>query len=358
MLSHSKIIPFRLIIFLLITLLFTPKVYSQDEDEFSEFKTIENQENGGEDEFMEFEQSNDEFEQSNDEFSNENSDVVKEKVSYTRLYWSLVILAFTILAGFMVRYRATRKLRAIFLIASVVILGFYRGGCPGPISSFMNTYLMAIGVEINWQAIIWFLGLIPITYILGQVFCGWICHLGALQEFLFIPKISIWKSTKAQKILKIVRTVVLIGFLIQLTFTHVLLWNKVGPFKVAFNLFSANLAGYILLGILLLSSVFIYRPFCKAICPVGLLLGWISKIPGASILGINNSCIGCKNCNDACNTDAITRENKTSYLDNTNCILCGDCLDSCKSKSISFHRKGKTNNEKIILKSIKKYNNK
>ncbi len=154
------------------------------------------------------------------------------------------------------------------------------------------------------------------------------------------------------------RYFVLATLIIQLTFTHTILWNKIGPFKVAFNLFSANLTGYILLGILLLSSLFIYRPFCKAICPAGLIFGWITKIPGASILGIKSSCTGCKTCSTSCDINAITRKDKISKLDNQECIMCGECMNDCNLKSIKPFRKGKQHYDKIILKGIEKYEKK
>ena len=327
---------------------FTPVDTTATEDEFSdEFEEVD-------DEFSEFEEVDDEF----SEFDGELDDNIQPKKSYTRMWWSIFVLLFTILAGILVKFKATRKLRPIFLIASIVVLGFYRGGCPGPVSSIQNVYLfgmdLATGVEIHWQPIILFLGLIPITYIFGKVFCGWICHLGALQEVLNIGKIKIFQSEKAQKVMRIMRIVILVALTVQLTFTHIILWNKIGPFKVAYNLFSANLAGYILLGILLVSSIFIHRPFCKTICPVGLTLGWITKIPGASILGINDNCAGCKTCSTSCDMNAITRENKISKLDNQECIMCGDCMSDCKIKSISTFKKGKKHKDKIILKGIKK----
>ena len=275
-------------------------------------------------------------------------------VSYTRVKWSLSILLVTILTGFLVRYPATRKFRAVFMVGAVVILGFYRGGCPCMISSFQNTVLGVMGVEVNWQAIVWFVGLLPITYLFGKVWCGWVCHLGALQEFLYIPKkFEIFRSRKAQDIMRYMRYFFLIALMLQLIFTKVILFKDIGPFKVAFNLFSANTTGYVLLVLLLLSSVFIYRPFCKAVCPVGLILGWISKIPGASILGITTECKGCVTCNTACEMDAITRVGRVSVMNNPDCILCGDCLDSCRTSTISFYRKGKARNETIKEQTIK-----
>lgn len=62
------------------------------------------------------------------------------------LYWVLGVLAFTVFAGFFVRYKSTRNLRGLFLIAAVLFLGFYRGACPCPISSFHNVVLAALGL--------------------------------------------------------------------------------------------------------------------------------------------------------------------------------------------------------------------
>jgi len=326
---------------------------SFDEDEFSSDSemSFDDDEFASDSEFS----MDDEFGEFSDEFSEEG--VENTTVSYTRVKWSLSILLVTILAGILVRYPATRKLRAVFMVGAVVILGFYRGGCPCMISSFQNTVLGVIGVEVNWQAIVWFVGLLPITYVFGKVWCGWVCHLGALQEFLYIPKkFEIFRSRKAQDIMRIIRYVFLTALVLQLLFTKVILFKNIGPFKVAFNLFSANTTGYVLLVLLLISSVFIYRPFCKAICPVGLILGWISKIPGASILGITTECKGCVTCNTACEMGAITRVDRVSVMNNPDCILCGDCLDSCRTETISFYRKGKKRNEKVELKNFKKLN--
>lgn len=300
----------------------------------------------------------DEFSSTDDEFSEFTDGEITETKSTTnwnRFYWAIVILAFTILAGILVRFEKTRKIRPLFLLAAVVILGFYRGG-PGIISSFQNTFLFFIGATDKWPAIVLFLGLIPITYFFGKVFCGWTCYLGAIQEFLYIGKFKIFQTEKAQKIMRIIRYVIFSILLLQLTITQGIEWSKIGPFKVIFNLFSPNTTGYILLVILLVSSLFIHRPFCKVACPAGLVFGWVTKIPGASVLGITNSCAGCKTCSSSCEINAITREGQISKLDNQECIMCGECMSDCKIKSIHPFRKGENHHGKITLKGIKKIN--
>ena len=324
-----------------------------DEFQDDEFSEGSDDLSGADDEFSD---DSGEFSEDGDEFSefSEGDDVDEQpKTNWNRFYWAVGILFFTMLAGIFVRNKKLRKLRPLFLLGAVVILGFYRGG-PGIISSFQNTYLFIIGATDKWPAIVLFIGVLVLTYFFGKVFCGWTCYLGAIQEFLHIRKLEILNTEKAQKVMRIIRYVILGILLVQLTLTQSIEWSKIGPFKVIFNLYSPNITGYILLGILLISSLFIHRPFCKMVCPAGLIFGWITKIPGASVLGITTSCAGCKTCSTSCQINAITRKGKVSKLDNQECIMCGECMNDCKIKSIKPFRKTKEHEGKIVLKGIKK----
>lgn len=275
----------------------------------------------------------DEFEEF-DEFS-EGEDQLTTKSSNAKLIRILIALFATVIAGVVVRYNNGRNVRNIFLLSSLIYLGFYSGGCSCMISSFQNVILFLMGESTEWVNLIWFLGLIPITYFFGKVWCGWICHLGALQEFLYRPKIAKrMNKPKVQQVLKTIRMVALVALLVQLLVTKTNLFIKIDPFKVVFNLFSVNISGYVLLVILLVSSLFVYRPFCKTLCPVGLVLGWIQKIPGASKLVIQSSCKKCNKCVKNCDCQAISTVLGEIKIDNGECIRCGDCLDGCNDIKI------------------------
>lgn len=307
------------------------------EDEFEEFNESAEFEAIGEKENFEAITSKDEF----NSFSEEkvtNSEVESNSLwSDSHFKISVIVLLLTIVAGILVRFKTTRKLKIFMLLGSIIYLGFIRGACPCMISSFQNTILYLNDVSVKPITMLWFLGLLPLTYLLGKVWCGWVCHLGALQEFLFRPgTIKILQNQKSQLILKWVRIITLFVLIIQLIVTQTNIFIHYDPFKVAFNLFSANTLGYILLVILLISSVLIYRPFCRTLCPVGLILGWISYIPGAVKLNKNNTCIDCKSCGNACRQNAMIYENKKSVLNNEDCILCGDCMDSCNFNSLKI----------------------
>ncbi len=304
----------------------------------------------GKDEFStddnSFSKGSDEVTNNDDEFSSDSTSLNKNISDNNNIFTTpiaqqtYILLGFTILAGFFVRFKQTRYLRGLFLVGSLSWLGFYMGGCPCMISSFEELILIPFSKsQITWDRTFWFIGLIPITYIFGRVWCGWFCHLGALQEFIFLPsKFELLKSYKAQKILKFIRYFSFLALISQLLITKTNLWCEIDPFKVAFNIYSTNITGYILLGILLISSVFVNRPFCRGFCPIGTILGLIGKIPGASILKVSSECFGCSVCNKECSPQAITKSDNKIILDNEECILCGDCLTPCKKSGVMFKR--------------------
>lgn len=267
----------------------------------------------------------------------------KPDMQKRKLYWVLGILGATVLAGLLVRFKFSRKFRVLFLLGAVVIIGFLKGGCPCMISSFTETVLGAFGAGKPWVNYLWFLGLIPVTYVFGRVWCGWVCHLGALQEFLFLgSKFQALKSRLAGDVMKGFQYLLLGGLVLQLFITKTNIWCQIDPFLVAFNLYSATTVGLVLVVLMLVSSAFIFRPFCRAACPIGLLLGWVSRIPGASILEDKTDCITCSICSETCHSQAIERkkdgERLSLLFDNRECNSCGECIGLCDKDAIKFAR--------------------
>jgi polyferredoxin len=253
--------------------------------------------------------------------------------------WVIGILFATIVAGLLIRFSVTRNLRAVFLTVSVAVLGFYKGACPCPIQSLQYSVLNLFGQAYKWQTLVYLVGLIPITYVFGRVFCGWICHMGAVQEFLFLgSRFRFLQSERAQVIMRRVRIVALVALVAQVAITQTNLFKKIDPFAVLYNFNSATLLGWVLVAVLGVASVLLHRPFCKTLCPIGLILGWVSKIPGASLLGPSSQCLGCSVCHSVCRINAITRDDKRSILENQECIRCGECLGHCRKSSLTFCR--------------------
>jgi NAD-dependent dihydropyrimidine dehydrogenase PreA subunit len=284
------------------------------------------------------------FKPVSDEFSNAPSKTeTSTTIDDTRqqlLYQTLVLLLLTAVIGLTIKYRLVRRMRGIIMLASVVYLGFVSGGCPCMIMSFQDTVLFVLGGSASMVAMLWFIGLIPVTYFFGKAWCGWLCHLGGLQDFLFrVSGKKVLTSINAQKTVKWVQVSVFVVLIVQLVITRTNIWVRYDPFKAAFNLIAGNNITYALLAILLVSCVFIYRPFCRMACPVGLVLGWVTKIPGARKLQLAPSCTSCGACAKACHQSALAINNKNVTIRWDDCILCGECMDSCKKDSLIIKNK-------------------
>lgn len=227
----------------------------------------------------------------------------------------------------------------MFLVASVALLGFYRGSCPCPVGGFQEAALAVFGSPSHGEWIWWFAILLPLTYVFGRVWCGWICQLGALQELIHAN--SNWEllsSARIQTPLRYLRLLLFGALIVQLLMTHTNWWKTIDPFRTAFNLFASQWLGWVLLAALLTSSVFAYRPFCRVFCPVGLVLAWISRIPAATVLQASAGCLGCKRCSTTCKSGAISYENKIVSFEKEACIACGECATACPLRSLDYKK--------------------
>lgn len=299
----------------------------------------------GDDEFEDYDENSDTLSTTASASDNDEITEADEVPIYKQhLFFPMASLVMTLLAGIFVRFRQTRKLRPLFLAVSMIVLGFYIGACPCPISSFIWTVIAIFGGKIYWEGMIWFLALIPLTYVFHKTWCGWVCHLGALQEFLYVKKYS-WefmRTKRVQFILKILRYAIVLAVVTEAVIANTYTFHKYDPIRTAYNLgYGAGYFEWIMLGLFLVFSIFSYRPFCKVACPIGLVLGWVTNIPGAAVIDSSDSCVNCKTCSKNCDYQAIMREDNVSTVNNRDCIACGDCMSSCKLSSAKMFRKGK-----------------
>ena len=244
----------------------------------------------------------------------------------------------TALAGIFVEYPRLRNLRYLFLLVSLVVVGFgFGGSCPCMLKSFDNTFLFLLGHEVKWASLVLFLGLIPLTYVFGRVWCGWICHFGALQEYIHKnSKWNFWKTPKAQKVLFGVQIGVFAIWVLWLLIAQTSSVCKYDPFVKIFNLNINGVVNYIVVGLLIGLSLFVNRPFCRAICPIGFVLGWVVRIPYARRLHIKDSCVGCGKCKTKCDKGAIIGEKLIKHrVDANACIFCGECMSECPQKGLT-----------------------
>jgi len=182
-----------------------------------------------------------------------------------------------------------------------------------------------------------FYGVVLVTITIGAAFCAYLCPLGSIQEWigrlgkrLFKKKYNRIAGTKMDRILGYMRYGVLLAILVQSTRMITLVFQKVDPYYALFHFWSGDLflGGIGVLGIILLLSLFVERPWCRWLCPFGALLGIVQLISPWKIRRNSELCNSCTACTKACPM-GIDFTDKKAVLD-TRCNRCGSCLTACR----------------------------
>ncbi|MBQ7444196.1 MAG: 4Fe-4S binding protein, partial [Bacteroidaceae bacterium] len=81
------------------------------------------------------------------------------------------------------------------------------------------------------------------------------------------------------------------------------------------------------------------RTYCNTICPVGTVLGYLSRFSLLRVTFDADKCRSCSKCARACKASCI--DFKSMRVDYTRCVACGDCLDQCSFGALAFRPAGK-----------------
>jgi polyferredoxin len=107
--------------------------------------------------------------------------------------------------------------------------------------------------------------------------------------------------------------------------TGTLMFANIDPYFALFNFWTGEVAlsGLIVLGVVLLVSLFIERPFCKYACPYGAVLGIFNLFRIFKIKRNPETCIDCKRCDRDCPMNIVVSKGET--VRNHQCISCMKC---------------------------------
>ena len=120
-------------------------------------------------------------------------------------------------------------------------------------------------------------GVLIVSALWGQVFCGFMCPFGALQEVLAIRPLRQRASRRVEQAGRYVKFVIP-ALLMSLFFvTGDTIWFSYSPLQ---SFFSFKMSALILAlsVIVLIASVFYFRFWCRYLCPAGAFLALFNKI--------------------------------------------------------------------------------
>lgn len=185
---------------------------------------------------------------------------------------------------------------------------------------------------------LFFLGMLASVTILNlignKLFCGWVCPMGALQELLHrlpLPKIKI-----PFKISNTVRIGFFIIFLIVLFTAGISLYEYVNVLE--FFHFNWAVVGLIATIIVSIAALFIFRPFCYFLCPMGLFSWLFEHVAIFRVYKKDIDCGECRKCIEKSSCPAVESivAGKWSRPD---CHACGECIELCPQKKLRFRIK-------------------
>lgn len=269
-----------------------------------------------------------------------------------------------------------RKIRislavAFFVILTMLFLDF-SGIFPAYFSWIAKIQFIPAVLSVNALIII---ALLILTLIFGRIYCSVICPLGILQDivswFSKRRKSIKHKPFRYSKPLTWLRVAFLIVFIVLLVtgFTQYaglidpysafgkiasnifapfyrLINNGLAFFAKRFNSYAFYSTDIIIKGILILIisiitllivSILAWRRgriYCNSVCPVGTILGFISKFSIFKPVINLNQCTSCGVCARNCKAQCINV--KWHIIDYSRCVTCFDCIEECTQSAMKF----------------------
>jgi ferredoxin len=219
------------------------------------------------------------------------------------------VLTVAILLSTWLAYRRRSRTGLLLLgIASLVWFGFLREGCVCAVGSTQNVAqaLADPTAAILPATILFFVIPLVTTLLWGRTFCASVCPLGAIQEVVLLKPttLPVWLSAGLALLPHVYLGLVV---LYALTDSGYLIC-RYDPFVGLFRM-GATLNMLVFGACMILIGVFVGRPYCRFLCPYGVLLGWVARLSRKRIRITPEGCAVCRLCEESCPYGAITEPN-------------------------------------------------
>ena len=253
------------------------------------------------------------------------------------------------------RYRTAclRVLSLVFVhcLIGVHILHFRAAGRTlSPVEPSEATATLELG-QVNAGFVLLLVTIIS-TLIFGRFFCGWACHMVALQDGCswLLKRCGFRPRPLQVRLLRWVPAFLAVYVFVWPLVLRSFTGSPLPAFSSGFvtSRFWASFPG---LGITALTFlvcgglavvVLGNKGFCTYVCPYGSMFGLADRFSAYGIVK-TDSCVGCAKCTAACSSNVVVHQELITFgaVVNSGCMKCLDCVSVCPSDGLRLERRPK-----------------
>ncbi len=236
----------------------------------------------------------------------------------------------------MLNPRVIQKVRLFiaFTVAILCVVGFL--GIFYPIKIFdieLTPLLQRTITDFSIFAAILLALVFIVTFIFGRIYCSTVCPLGLIQELCLLiyhrKKLPQHKNAPYKYFIAAIAFGSLFGGTVWII-------RLIDPYTIFGSALSGTIFGLVFLSLIAILTWATGRWFCTNICPVGTVLGLISRHARNKIYLKADSCVVCGLCAQKCPAGCIDFKNKA--INNETCIKCFKCLTLCHNHGLYYGR--------------------
>lgn len=187
-------------------------------------------------------------------------------------------------------------------------------------------------------------GVLAVSLVAGRAFCGWMCPLGAVQEGLASlarrwsgekrhvrgkqsgGKFPLRVPVSVDRLLRYAKYVVLGLVVLASVFTVFPPLFSFCPVRAVFSFMLSTGLMWSVLITFLVTSLLVERVWCKYLCPLGAALAIFNKVSPVRLSADFRACTRCGRCDIEC---SMNIQDVPDNLSNAECIRCLECLETC-----------------------------
>jgi ferredoxin len=193
-----------------------------------------------------------------------------------------------------------------------------------------GTMLCSLGVS-NFYVLA---GVLVMTLLLRRAFCGYLCPIGAISEWLRrgagAVGIRQWRvPPTVDRVLSAGKYVVLAAILGLTWWYRELIFRAFDPCYALISRHGTDITvwAYVVVGAIVVASLLVMLPFCRWLCPLAAVLNPFSAAGLARVRRNAEACTDCGRCGRECPMDIPV--DRLPQVRQARCTACLSCVDAC-----------------------------